>query len=346
VYTLAQADDGTVFAGTSHGIFRWDGSKWQRDGQLVTVTEKPVRVRISSRRTGKLASAESKPAPTASTASAKSSTSPESAEPATASAASGWAPVYKPVGKGPAKAKARAAAKSASKSTAKSAAKSTLKSTPRAPAYEIVQHETITRGGEIDSRVNQLSLSGDAWYAATADGLYRSGDQGQSWVGPVENSAGALFVNAHGETVVAASRTGMLVSIDAGKTWRPVALPEKLAGIQALVVAANQSVWVGGGQGLFYSEDQGQSWKPIEHLPLGEISGLTYDADLKRVLVTSGSSTMIFGVDGTDARWKWWDAGWKVHEVYSKNGRLVGASLYDGIVVEPQPTPGTPAGAN
>lgn len=274
VFTLAQADDGTLLAGTGHGIFRWDGSRWQRDGQLFIHTAKQVRVR------GR-------------------------------------------------------AAKPSKKRTSRPAAKS-------APRTQTV--ETVTKGDLIDARINQLSVTGSTWYAATSAGLYRSGDQGQGWEGPVAGSADTLFVNTHDQTVVAASRVGLVVSQDSGKTWSPVAMPEKLTGIQALAVAANQSVWVGGREGLFYSEDSGQSWKAIANLPLGAISGLTYDADLKRVLVTSQSSTMIFGVDGTDTKWKWWDAGWKVHQVYSKNGRLVGASLYDGVVVEPEPTPGTPVG--
>ena len=268
VYTLAQSDDGTVLAGTGHGIFRWDGSKWQRDGQLVIRTEKQVRVRAAAK------------------------------------------------GKHPGKS-----------------------------STQMVTKETVTKGELLDARVNQLSVTGDTWYAASSSGIYRSGDQGKTWEGPVAGADDTLFVNAHDQTVVAASRAGLMVSQDSGKDWQPVAMPGKLSGIKALVVAANHSIWVGGREGLYYSEDAGQSWKAIANLPLGEISGLTYDADLKRVLVTSRTSTMVFGVDGTDTKWKWWDAGWKVHQVYSKNGRLVGASLYDGVVVEPEPVAGTPAGS-
>ena len=271
VYTLAQADDGTILAGTGHGVFRWEGGSWKQDGQLVTRTSKQVRVR--------------------------------------------------------AKASARKGTKAA--------------------AAKMQTVESVTKGGLIDTRVNQLSVSGGVWYAATSSGLYRSEDAGQGWEGPVINqgagAADTLFVNAHDQTVVAAGRTGLVVSTDGGKSWNPVAKPEKLTSIAALVVSANQSVWVGGREGLFYSEDSGQSWKAIANLPLGAITGLTYDADLKRVLVTSPSSTLIFGVDSTDSQWKWWDAGWKVHDVHSKNGRLVGASFYDGVVIEPEPTPGNPA---
>jgi hypothetical protein len=53
------------------------------------------------------------------------------------------------------------------------------------------------------------------------------------------------------------------------------------------------------------------------------------------VLVTSRAATMVFGVDDSGTPWKWWETGWNVHEVHSRGGRLVGASLYDGVVIEP-----------
>jgi photosystem II stability/assembly factor-like uncharacterized protein len=42
VFTLAEAEDGTLLAGTEHGIFRWNGSLWEEDGKVVSYTEKTV----------------------------------------------------------------------------------------------------------------------------------------------------------------------------------------------------------------------------------------------------------------------------------------------------------------
>lgn len=348
VYTLAQADDGTVLAGTGHGIFRWDGSSWQRDGQLVVWTEKQVKVR--SRRAGGR-SVEKQRAASVMPAVERPPTPPEPAAPVPAPPATGWTPVYKPAGKGPGKVRARSRVTNVASSGHRSRTGSGARTQARAGAYQTVKHETVTAEGQIDSRVNELSVTGATWFAATSTGLYRSGDQGKSWEGPV-NALGATgpaletdFVDAEGTTVIAAGPSGLMLSDDSGQGWHEVSKPGGLTRIRALVAAANRSLWVGGREGLFYSEDEGGTWKPIAHLPLGEISGLTYDADLKRVLVTSQSSTIIFGVDGTDSQWKWWDAGWKVHEVHSKNGRLVGASFFDGIVIEPEPSAGTTATA-
>jgi hypothetical protein len=41
-------------------------------------------------------------------------------------------------------------------------------------------------------------------------------------------------------------------------------------------------------------------------------------------------------VNETDKSWKWWDAGWHVRGVRSNDGRLLAASLYNGVVVQPQ----------
>jgi photosystem II stability/assembly factor-like uncharacterized protein len=194
--------------------------------------------------------------------------------------------------------------------------------------------DTVTKGGQIDTRVNQLDVSGNNWYAATAEGVYSSADKGVTWEGPLLPSA-YQFVDAYDTTVIAAGRDLLQVSEDAGKSWQQVALPSKLLAVHALAVASDHTLWVGGREGLFYSADAGKRWKELPNLPLGDITGLNWDEELKRVLVTSRAATMVFGVDDSGTPWKWWETGWNVHEVHSRGGRLVGASLYDGVVIEP-----------
>ena len=249
VFTLAQSADGGIFAGTERGIYSFNGTGWQRGGQLVTRTEKQIATRVRGH------------------------------------------VVRKSV-------------------------------------------ETVKKGGTIDSRVNQLDVSGDTWFAAASDGVYRSADKGQTWEGPLLPSS-YQFVNAHDATAIAARRDVLQVSEDAGKSWQQVALPSKLLAVHALAVSSDHTLWVGGREGLFYSSDAGKSWNELPNLPLGDITGLNWDPELNRVLVTSRASTLVFGVDASGKPWKWWQTGWNVHEVHSQNGRLVAASLYDGVVVEP-----------
>jgi photosystem II stability/assembly factor-like uncharacterized protein len=250
VFSLAQADDGTILAGTSHGIFRWNGSEWKPDGPVVNVKTKEVTVVRKGKKTTKTVTEKSKP-------------------------------------------------------------------------------ETI------ESQVNDVFVNGNVWFAATAAGVYRSTAKGSTWTGPVINEPDYHFVDEQGSTVFAASRKSLKLSDDGGETWTSLALPEKLKSVHALATSPNGTLWLGSREGVFTSDDRGHTWSMIP-LPIAHINNIDYDAALKRVIVTSADSTLVFAVDPTEKNWKWWDAGWNVRMVHSVSGRLVAASLYDGVVVEPK----------
>ncbi len=164
-------------------------------------------------------------------------------------------------------------------------------------------------------------------------------DQGASWEGgPVLGKTEFRAVAAAGPMVVAAERTALSVSQDGGKNWQPLAMPEKLTWLQSMAFAADGSLWLGGREGVFYSEDHGQSWTRMSTLPISDISGLAYDPDLKRVIITSWSSSWVLGINPTDRTFKFWDTGWRVRHVHSSDGHLVAATMYNGVVVEPQKT--------
>ena len=251
IFTLAQTDDGTLLAGTEHGIFRWNGSAWEQDGNVIAYTEKTTYTVKKGKKT---------------------------------------------------------------KHTAQ------------------VAHP----GAPIDSRVNDINTASPVWYAATSDGVYRSENQGASWAGPVLKGDNYRFVSAKENEVLAANRSQLMISTDGSATWHAITLPSKLTSVQAVTTAPKGSLWVGGREGLFYSEDQGQSWQQLSTLPLADINGLNYNREMGRVIVTSGRSTMVFAIDESSKTWKWWDAGWTVRSVRSQGGRLVAASLYDGVVMQPK----------
>ena len=144
------------------------------------------------------------------------------------------------------------------------------------------------------------------------------------------------YLDALGSRVIVGQRNTLMLSDDNGKGWKAVSLPSGLSAVNALAISADNALWVGGREGVFFSKDAGASWNPVKNLPLGGIDGLDYDPVLKRVLVSSRNSTSIYGVDASDTPWKYWQAGWRVHQVLQQGDRLVGASLFDGVVLEPK----------
>jgi photosystem II stability/assembly factor-like uncharacterized protein len=185
----------------------------------------------------------------------------------------------------------------------------------------------------IDFQVNDLAVNGPVWFAATANGVYKSANKGATWTGPVIQEPNYHFLDAQGSTVFAAGRKSLRLSQDDGETWTSVNLPEKLATVHALATSPNGTLWLGGREGVFTSEDHGQTWRAIP-LPVANINNIDYDSGLKRVVITSATSTLVFAVDPGDKNWKWYDPGWNVRMVHSIGGRLMAASLYDGVVVE------------
>ena len=87
--------------------------------------------------------------------------------------------------------------------------------------------------------------------------------------------------------------------------------------------------------GVAYSANQGQSWR-ISNVPINDISGLQYDLRLKRVVVTSYDSDVVFGIDPTAKNWIWWNPGWRTHVVDSSGGHLIAATLLHGVIVQPE----------
>jgi photosystem II stability/assembly factor-like uncharacterized protein len=194
-------------------------------------------------------------------------------------------------------------------------------------------------GGQIDERIHDLNTSGNTWYTATAKGIYSSSDQGATWQGgPVLGKPEYRAVVVSGPVVVASERTSLVMSNDEGKTWQPLAMPQKLTWLQSVAVTDSGSLWLGGREGVFYSDDHGQNWSEMKSLPLSDISGLSYDTNLKRIVITSWASSWVLAVNPADRTFKFYDPGWKVRHVQSMGGRLVAATAYNGVVLEPQGT--------
>ena len=275
VFSLGQASDGTVLAGTGHGIYRWKGEMWAKVEDVSAPAEQPP-------------------------------------------AASG-------------KRKSGGAARKG------------------VPAQKIRTANVRKTGPEDknlpDASINAIAGSGDAVYAATSEGLLRSETAGASWK-LIEGTPRRAwnFVAAAKSTVVVADLRSAMISPDGGQKWEPMPLPQELNQLGALAVDDSGAVWIGGREGIFVSSDHGASWQTLKNLYVQDASSLFFDEASQRLLITSNNkSTLVYALQLPDRTVRYWKSGWHLRMVRPIGDSLVGATLYDGIVVQPRMVDSSPA---
>lgn len=191
---------------------------------------------------------------------------------------------------------------------------------------------------ELDkAAVYGLTSGGADVYAGTSEGVWRSQDGGQNWSQlHVPQLTEARFIASHAQMVVAASLTGLALSENGGEQWTSVMPPATLTQIGALAVDGVGNVWIGGPEGVFYSTDRGSSWKTLRNLFVRRVDGIYYDSANNRVLVASAGGTVGFAATLPDYHVSYWDTGWPLRFLRPVGDHLIGATLFDGIVVEPK----------
>jgi photosystem II stability/assembly factor-like uncharacterized protein len=269
VFSLAQASDGTVLAGTGHGIYRLQGELWNRVNN-VSLSEH------------------------------------EAAQPAAENVEKKVAGPVRHAGK------ARTVA--------------AKKTTDAAPVRVF------------DANVNAIAQVGDTLYAATSDGLLRSVTAGESWklmAGPEKDDWS--FVASAKSWVLAATLRSAVLSSDGGQRWAPVNLPGMLTQLAAIAVDDGGGLWLGGREGIFISQDRGATWQSLKNLSIRDVNSLYYDEPSQRMLITANSqNTIAFAVHLPDRAVHYWNTGWNLRLVRPVGDHLVGATLFDGIVVQPR----------
>jgi len=197
---------------------------------------------------------------------------------------------------------------------------------------------TFTKS-QLESRVNDLELGSGRWLAATTTGIYSSADQGKTWKGGrILGQQDFVSVRAEGSTVVAATRSSVLVSNDRGATWKQGGLPTYVVSIRSAAIASENQIMIASREGAFRSGDGGATWEHVVNgLPSKDITSVSFDSTHKRMLATSDATGVIFeSRDGGRSWQRGPDSGFPLRRVSVIGGRFVGATPFDGVVLQPE----------
>jgi photosystem II stability/assembly factor-like uncharacterized protein len=273
IFSLGQATDGTLLAGTRHGIYRLQGDAWSRANELTLL---PTTI--------------TKPAPK------------------------------------------RAASAGKARSTAAGRGKAAL--AKAAPTVVTVPGKVV----QLDGDVFAFARAGETLYAATSEGLLASDTAGRSWKQvAVPEKQEWRFVAAEKSMAITATLKAAALTTDGGQNWLALKLPSELTQVGAVAVDGAGGLWVGGREGVYLSEDSGATWKTLKNLYMRDVNSIFYDEPSQRVLITANSSTTIaFSVNLSDKIVHYWNTGWHLKLMRSAGDHMVGATLFDGIVIQPQ----------
>jgi photosystem II stability/assembly factor-like uncharacterized protein len=194
------------------------------------------------------------------------------------------------------------------------------------------------------ARVQHLAISGEKWFAATSEGLYVSGDEGQSWMGgPVLGEVDFIDVEAQLPIVLAATRKRLLISQDGGVNWYPAALPSFVTKIHGVTLDPSNTLWLATREGAFRSSDNGDRWRHVlSGLPATNVVSITYDPEGKRLLATAASSRSLFESSDGGRNWrKAADVGFSLRAFHAGHGRVFASTSFDGVLAQPA-TPSLP----
>jgi len=201
---------------------------------------------------------------------------------------------------------------------------------------------TLWKKSELTARVNDVEFGSHRWFAATTEGVYSSKDDGKIWkVEPGLARLDFVAVRTQGDTVFAATRTSAMVSDDDGVTWKQAGLPSYMTGIRGAAISPEGQFFVASREGVYRSEDGGTTWEHATNgLPAKDITSVSYDSTHKRMLATSDATSVIF--ESTDGGRSWQrgpDSGYPLRRVSVMGGRFVGATPFDGVVLQPDGEP-------
>jgi photosystem II stability/assembly factor-like uncharacterized protein len=170
-------------------------------------------------------------------------------------------------------------------------------------------------------------------------GIFSSTDQGKMWKGgEILGQKDFVSVRASGQEILAATRSSVVVSNDGGVSWKKGGLPTYVVSIRSAAIASESQFMVASREGAFRSDDGGLTWQQAANgLPSKDITSVSFDASHKQLLATSDATGVIFeSRDGGRSWQRGPDAGYPLRRVSVIGGRFVGATPFDGVVLQPE----------
>jgi ligand-binding sensor domain-containing protein len=144
------------------------------------------------------------------------------------------------------------------------------------------------------------------------------------------------FVASQSPLLAAANLKELKLSTNEGESWKSIPLPKDLTQIGTMTLDDQSTLWVGGREGLFHSKDFGATWEQVPNLLLSDVDAVYFDPASDRMLVTTAQSTFVFAVQLPSYKVSYWNTGWKLRFARPVGDHLVAATLFDGVVVQPQ----------
>ena len=347
VFSLGQAPDGTLIAGTAHGLFRLNTAdkSWTRveDAPAALPADVPHPIAVAPRGPALPVRPPVVVAPNRFT----QRTGVRTRSSVAAAHKGPISPHQSTVKAAGANRSAKVAVKSTStpKASTKLAA-STPHAAPIAPKTTVAALQPSapiaalsTRG--FDGGVYAITTADRTLLAATSAGLLASTDQGVTWTsaGPADSVNWRLLGSA-GQNVVTGTMHTVQFSADSGKTWSPIQAPPKLTQVDAVAVDPSGTIWVGGPQGCFISSDAGNTWTTIKNLYVQLVNNLFYDESSGRMTVTlGGANSMIFTVQLPQKTITYADSGWNLRFARPFGDHLIAVTFFDGLVAQPRMLP-------
>lgn len=187
-------------------------------------------------------------------------------------------------------------------------------------------------------RILGLEVTPERWFAATDSGLFTTSDAGNTWRKELlPQIKYPKSIAADGKMVVVAGRNAIAVSVNGGETW----LEPKPLGADFLINSASLdasgagTIWLAARDGIYRSTDLGDTWKRVNSLRLSNVASVQVDHGTQRVLAVGAASSNVYESLDNGRTWSPINSGWLLLSVSISNGRLLGTTPFDGVVIQP-----------